>query len=73
MPDYNPLARKEVSTFYSNDGKMRSIVYANPMSGTFEVDFENEGAVIKTESYPAHNLNFHEDAAENYVLGIKKV
>ena len=34
-------------------------------------EFYNDGELIKTEWYPMHNEHYANDAAENYIAGIK--
>jgi hypothetical protein len=63
--------RKQVSVFYSGDFDLKAIVYEN--ADNYEVDFGKNGLLIKTESYEGKSLIYHEDAAENYVNGIKKI
>lgn len=63
--------RKQVSVFYSGDFDLKAIVYEN--TDNYEVDFGKNGLLIKTESYEGKSLIYHEDAAENYVNGIKKI
>ena len=35
--------------------------------------YNSEGTVVKTEFYKGHSESYAEDAAENYVFGIKKI
>lgn len=65
--------RIELSVFRSDDMDLKAIVYHNTDKGYYEVDFAKNGLFIGTETYIDHNLQYHEDAAENYVLGIKKI
>ena len=67
-----------ISEYISEDGKLKSVVRVNPIrqnrsSPLYEVDFYKANNVIATESYAFHTLRFHEEAAENYVKGIKKI
>jgi hypothetical protein len=65
--------RSQVSVFHSEDFDLKAIVYYNASQDKFEVDFGKNGLIVATESYEEHNLLYHEDAAENYVNGIKKI
>ena len=67
-----------VAEYVSEDGKLKSVVRVNTVrqnrsSSIYEVDFYKDGSIIATESYAFHTLRYHEDAAENYVNGIKKI
>jgi hypothetical protein len=63
----------ELSTFYSDDMNLKAIVYYNREAKHIEVDYIKNDLVIATESYEGHSEQYHEDAAENYVMGIKKL
>jgi hypothetical protein len=63
----------ELSTFYSDDMNLKAIVYYNREAKHIEVDYIKNDLVIATESYEGHSEQYHEDAAENYVMGIKKI
>jgi hypothetical protein len=65
--------REELSVFYSDDFDLKAIVYLNFDTRQFEVDFAKNGLIVATESYEGHSEQYHEDAAENYVMGIKKL
>lgn len=65
------MSRAQLSVFYSDDLDKKAIVYYNITEKRFEVDFSKNGLLVATESYPQHNEQYHEDAAENYVMGIK--
>ena len=43
--------------------------HGNPVWG---VEFYNENILIATEWYPMHNKFYAEDAAENFINGIKE-
>lgn len=64
--------RIQLSVYRSDDMDLKAIVYHNTENGLYEVDFAKNGLFIGTESYIDRNLQYHEDAAENYVLGVKK-
>jgi hypothetical protein len=63
--------RVQISVYFSDDFDLKAIVYLNQEKGCYEVDYAKNGLIIATESYIDHNLQYHEDAAENYVLGVK--
>lgn len=70
--------RIEISKYFSTpddliNDDLQATVYHNTDTGFYEVDFIKDGKVITTESYEQHNLTYHEDAAENYVLGVKTI
>ncbi len=67
------MNREELSVFYSDDFDLKAIVYLNFDTRQFEVDFAKNGLIVATESYEGHSEQYHEDAAENYVMGIKKL
>ena len=58
------------SGYISDDGKRTAEVklVTVPM-----VEFYENGKLIKTITYNHHNLQYAEDAAENYVMGIFKI
>ena len=63
--------REQISVYYSDDMDLKAIVYHNKEKRCFEVDYAKSGLIVATESYINHSLQYHEDAAENYVLGVK--
>ena len=67
------IMRSQCSVFYSEDMHLKAIVYYAIGTDLYEVDYAKNGLIIATESYEGHNLLYHEDAAENYVNGIKKL
>lgn len=62
---------KELSTYMSEDGKKSAVVFMDQTTRTPVVWFWENGAIVGKESYPNHSESYHEDAAENYVLGVK--
>jgi hypothetical protein len=64
--------RTEISSYFSDDGLLEAKVF-HIGNHNFEVDFYKDSVKIVTESYEDRSLQYHEDAAENYVLGIKLV
>lgn len=65
--------RNQLSVWRSEDMDLKAFVYYNPETDQYEVDYGKNGLYITTESYENHSLRYHEDAAENYVNGIKKI
>lgn len=65
--------RHQLSVFHSEDLDLKAIVYYNTDTDHYEVDYAKNGFLVTTESYDGHSLRYHEDAAENYVYGIKKL
>ena len=65
--------RSQCSVFYSEDMDLKAIVYYDTDTDQYEVDYAKNGFLVTTESYDGHSLRYHEDAAENYVYGIKKL
>lgn len=67
------MSREQVSVFYSDDFDKKAIVYYDIVKKRFEVDFAKNGLIVATESYEGRSEQFHEDAAENYVMGVKHI
>lgn len=60
----------DLSTYMNGDLRADTIVE----NGNFGARFYNsEGKVVKVEYYEGHSESYAEDAAENYVFGIKKI
>lgn len=64
--------------------KMKDNSYSTYVEGTLRADtikldghwgcrFYEDDKVVKTEFYKGHSESYAENAAENYVLGIKKI
>jgi len=66
-------AFETVSEFVSNDNSLKAVVRRNKSDSLYEVVFYKNKKIVATESYAFHTLRYHEDAAENYVNGIKKL
>jgi hypothetical protein len=62
-----------IAEFESKDKTLKAIVKHNRLTSTHEIDFYKDKKKIATESYAYHTRRYHEDAAENYVNGIKKI
>lgn len=56
---------------HSRMGK-RADIYMHPHLG-YEVDYFEDNKYLASESYAGKSLLYHEDAAENFVNGIKKI
>jgi hypothetical protein len=67
------MSRIQLSVFISDDQALKAIVYLDTEKKVYEVEYTKNDAIIATESYEDKSLNYHEDAAENYVMGIKKI
>lgn len=65
--------REQLSVFYSDDFDKKAIVYYDVVKKRFEVDFARGGLIVATESYDGRSERYHEDAAENYVMGVKQL
>ena len=63
--------RVQMSVFRSDDMDLKAIIYYNADNDQYEVDYAKNGFIVTTESYQDQSLQHHEDAAENYVYGIK--
>jgi hypothetical protein len=62
-----------ISEFYSDDGTKNSVVSIDKNTQCYFVEYYLEKKKINTEFYPGKSIHFAEDAAENYVCGIKVV
>ena len=58
------------SGYISDDGKKTAMVKIVTMP---MVEFYENGQLIQLESFPNNTLQYAEDAAENFVMGILKV
>jgi len=65
----NTKIKEEVSTYWSDDQIKKAIVVNN--FGILEVQYFKNGELEAIESYDNHSIHYYEDAAENYVLGVK--
>jgi hypothetical protein len=62
-----------IAEYVSVDGKLKSVVRLNKPTSRYEIDFYRNKKILATESYAFHTRGYHENAAENYVNGIKKL
>jgi|TARA_R110002074_G_scaffold356074_6_gene528173 hypothetical protein len=61
--------REEFHTYQQAD-KMAKVFLTNE---GFEVDFYKDKTLLKTEPMHDHSEGYAEDAADNYVMGIKQL
>jgi len=61
-----------ISEFFSDDASKKAIVFL--MGGRYGIDFYENSTYNHTilHGYEDKSLNYVEDAAENYVLGVSK-
>ncbi len=64
---------EKINEFVSQDGKLKAVWKLDKVNSLYEIDFYKDDKKVATESYAYHTLRYHEDAAENYVNGIKKI
>ena len=64
---------KIVDEFLSEDKKLKAVLKHDAGASSYEIDFYKNDTKIASESYAFHTRRYHEDAAENYVKGIKKI
>lgn len=64
--------REEISSYFSDDDQLKATVFETGKK-KYEVDFYLNSVKVATESYENKSLDYHEDAAENYVLGVKQL
>ncbi len=62
-----------VSEYNSQDKKLKAVLKRNKLTNAYEIDFYSDKKIVATESYAFHTRRYHEDAAENYINGIKKL
>ena len=65
-----PQQKIEISKYFSDDGIKEAIVCK--LDGRYVVDFYENAAYNHSIVYNTKSLQYVEDAAENYVLGIFK-
>lgn len=65
--------RSEMSTYYSDCGTKVARVFYNSSFDRFEIDYIQDNYVVKTESFEDRSIQYHEDFAEDYVMGIRKI
>ena len=65
-----------ISEYWSDDGRRKAEVVCGtpPIAKKFMyVRFYEDDKMTSCESYEGHSLQYYEDAAENFVLGVKHV
>ena len=72
------MSRVEIiSEYWSDDGKLKAeIVNVDSKEREWGIDmvyFYADGKFVGSEAYDGHSLDYLESAAENYVLGIKRL
>lgn len=63
-----------LSEFWSDDGRRRADVILMEVkdgSKSMFARFYQDEVSVGFESYPTHSEHYYEDAAENFVLGVK--
>ena len=61
-----------LSSYFSDDGVLEARVYLNKW-GQFVNQYLVNNVIIKTESFEDRSEEYHENAAENFVIGVKKI
>ena len=69
MEQLQKMKDNKYSTYV--DGELRADVIK--LDGHWGCRLYRENKVVKTEFYKGHSESYAENAAENYVLGIKKI
>ena len=62
-----------ISEFESENKSLKAVLKMNKLTSLYEIDFYKNDEYVMSESYAYHTRRYHEDAAENYVNGIKKI
>ena len=67
------MKREVISEYWSDDKRLHAIVVSDTSlpNKNYTVEFYKFGKLVRMESYENYSVYFHEDVAENYVLGIK--
>lgn len=62
-----------ISEYWSDDGKLKADVVVVDNDGLRHnmVYFYVDGQFVGSETYEGRSIHYYEDAAENYVLGVK--
>lgn len=65
---------KKISTYYPEVGKGWCEIHLDSKDESLYIKYFNEsGVVFFSEDYPNKSMQYVEDAAENWALGIKKL
>lgn len=62
--------RTQISYYLSDDETCKSVVSVD--GEKFIVEYYENGRLLEVEEYTDKSIHFVEDAAENFVLGVKK-
>lgn len=67
------VIRTYVETFYKeqSDGKARADVVQDTVGNYWIEYFDPRGELVAEESFEGHSIHYVQDAAENWVAGIK--
>ena len=63
----------EISEYYKDDSTVSKAVVLKNSTGYFIEYYDDDGIMFHTEAFDGKSLHYVEDAAENWVLGIKKL
>jgi hypothetical protein len=65
---------RKVLTYLTNDNRGHCEIHVDAKNEVFYIKyFDSNGKQFYTEDFPNKSLRYVEDAAENWVLGIKKL
>jgi hypothetical protein len=68
------MKTRKISTYYADNQKGYAEVHVDFVQNINLIKyFDNEGLLFFTEDFPQNSINYVEDAAENWALGIKKL
>lgn len=69
------MNREVIAEYVSDDNRLKAeiVKYRYEFRDDLQINFYENGKMIAAETYKDHSLRYYEDAAENYVNGIKKV
>ena len=69
------MNREVIAEYVSADNRLKAeiVKYRYEFRDDLNIKFYEDGKMIAVETYANHSLRYYEDAAENYVNGIKKV
>lgn len=68
------MRTKHLHTFYTDNDTGYCEVWVDHREEMFFIEyFDNAGRKFFTEDFPNKSMRYVEDAAENYVMGIKKL
>ncbi len=64
---------KEISEYYDDEMFKRAVIFLDTKTDTFGIDYYKGKTMIDSENFPGYALCYVEDAADNWVRGIKKI